>query len=860
MSHFFIPSISVRQSSRHTPCAVRQIRFLSIILLTIGLAAPAWAQGTQADYDRAARLHRTIENKVFRDRVEPNWFDQGRQFWYRVRTGPDRHEFVLVQAAEGQRRPAFDHPRLAAALAKAGEKDVHADSLPIEQLEFSTTEPAMDFSSRGKSWRCDLKSYDLRQRPGGGKEPAAGRRPLQSAATGPKASTHTGPETHLTLVNRTRHEVRVYWLDEEGRRRRYGTLKPGDVREQHTYAGHVWLFLGPKGRALGVFEADEGRATVDIGDEVPPPTPEPRPPERNRSPDGRWQVLVKDHNLRLKSIPGGEEFALSTDGTAEDSYGDAIFWSPDSQKLAALRTRPGQQRKIVFIESSPKDQLQPRPHTLGYEKPGDRIAVSKPQLFDVAAKKHIPVSDALMPNPWSITDLRWTRDSRRFTFVYNERGHQVLRVLAVDAATGAVRTIIGEQIATFINYSGKYFLHTLDASHEMLWMSERDGWNHLYLYDSQTGRVKNQVTRGPWAVAGVRSVDEKKRQVWFTAGGIRPGQDPYYSHLCRVDFDGSGLVVLTEGNGNHLADLSPDQRYVIDTYSRVDLPPVTELRRSEDGKLLCELERADASALLATGWRAPEPFVAKGRDGSTDIYGVIFRPTHFDPKKKYPVIEDIYAGPHHFFVPKGFHPFSNAQAMAELGFIVVKIDGMGTSGRSKKFHDVCWKNLADAGFPDRILWIKAAAAKYPQMDLTRVGIYGGSAGGQSAAGAVMTHGDFYKVAVADCGCHDNRMDKIWWNEQWMGWPVGPHYAANSNVTLAPRLQGKLLLIVGEMDTNVDPASTMQVVNALVKADKDFDLLVIPGTGHGAAETPYGRRRRADYFVRNLLGVEPRAKP
>jgi dipeptidyl aminopeptidase/acylaminoacyl peptidase len=388
-------------------------------------------------------------------------------------------------------------------------------------------------------------------------------------------------------------------------------------------------------------------------------------------------------------------------------------------------------------------------------------------------------------------------------------------------------------------------------------MSERDGWNHLYLYDAKTGRVKNQITKGPWVVRGVERADKEKRQIWFRAGGIRPGQDPYSVHYCRVNFDGSGLIVLTEGDGTHKIDFSPDQRYLIDSYSRVDMPPVTELRRSGDGKLVCELERADWNALLHTGWKAPERFTAKGRDGTTEIYGVIFRPTNFDAAKKYPVIEDIYAGPQDSFVPKRFAAFYSAQAMAELGFIVVQIDGMGTSNRSKKFHDVCWKNLADAGLPDRILWIRAAATRYPYFDLDRVGIYGGSAGGQSAAGAVMTHGDFYKAAVADCGCHDNRMDKIWWNEQWMGWPVGPHYAANSNVTLAPGLKGKLLLIVGEMDTNVDPASTMQVVDALIRADKDFELLVIPGSNHGAAESSYGRRRRADFFVRNLLGVEPR---
>jgi len=259
--------------------------------------------------------------------------------------------------------------------------------------------------------------------------------------------------------------------------------------------------------------------------------------------------------------------------------------------------------------------------------------------------------------------------------------------------------------------------------------------------------------------------------------------------------------------------------------------------------------------LLAAGWRAPEVFVAKGRDGKTDIWGVIHRPTNFDPSRKYPVIEAIYAGPQGSFVPKTFS--ATAQSLAELGFIVAQIDGMGTNNRSKAFHDLCWKNLGDAGFPDRILWHKAVAAKYPYYDISRVGIYGGSAGGQNSTGALLFHPDFYKVAFSSVGCHDNRMDKIWWNEQWMGWPVGPHYSASSNVDNAGRLKGRLLLVVGELDTNVDPSSTMQVVNALIKADKTFDLLVIPGAGHGAGGE-YGERKRNDFFVHHLLGVEPPA--
>jgi dipeptidyl aminopeptidase/acylaminoacyl peptidase len=319
-----------------------------------------------------------------------------------------------------------------------------------------------------------------------------------------------------------------------------------------------------------------------------------------------------------------------------------------------------------------------------------------------------------------------------------------------------------------------------------------------------------------------------------------------------VDYDGKNLTRLTAGNGTHSLEYSPDQRFYIDTYSKADLPPTHELRKTEDGSLVCELEQADATELIASGRTLPEPFVAKGRDGKTDIYGLIHRPINYNPTHSYPVIEAIYAGPHGAHVSKGFRASPGQWAMADLGFVVVQIDGMGTNWRSKAFHDVCWKNLVDAGFPDRVLWIKAAAKRYPAIDLDRVGIYGGSAGGQNSLGALLTHGDFYRVAVSDCGCHDNRMDKIWWNEQWMGYPIGPHYDAQSNVTLAKNLTGKLLLVVGELDRNVDPASSMQVANALIKADKDFDLLVIPGAGHGATGTAYGKRRLRDYFVEHLL--------
>jgi len=858
-------------------------------VLSVGGCNSAQAQGSRADYERAASLSARFSGKVFRDRVEAHWLTNNTQFWYELKTGPAAREFIFVDAEKGIRQPAFDHLKLAQALANAGVKEAPASNLPLQNLEWKSANE-LEFTAGGKSWRANLSAYSLVET----KEAKAARSTAIPTDEVPRASRRTGAETALTFINRTGGEVELFWLSTEGERISYGKLAPSAQRDQHTFAGHVWLAVAAGDVTLVAFEATEKPGDAEISDTNTKTNATVGRPRRNRggtarrpvsgevSPDGQWSATVKDNNVVLKHVPSGVETVLTTDGKEDDSYRDTFYWAPDSAKLVALRVEKGQEHKVAFVESSPKDQVQPRLHTFDYFKPGDKLPHPHPVLFDIAAKKQIAVSETLFSNPFTENgdmDIRWEKDSSRFTFTYNQRGHQVYRVIAVDmprsgrgneapsekagndqglqVSAASVKAIVDEQSKTFIDYSGKHFLEWLDDTGELIWMSERDGWNHLYLYDAKTGRVKNQITKGEWVVRGVDRVDKKKRQIWFRAGGVIPGQDPYYIHHCRVDFDGSALVILTAGDGSHTVDFSPDKGFIIDSYSRVDAATVTELRRTDDAGLVCVLERGDISALAEAGWHVPERFAAKARDGQTDIYGVIVRPTNFDPNKKYPVIESIYAGPQGAFTPKTFSAVPRLQELAELGFIVVQMDGMGTSQRSKKFHDVCWKNLGDAGFPDRVLWIKAAAARHPEMDLARVGIYGTSAGGQNALGGLLTHGDFYKAGVADCGCHDNRMDKIWWNEQWMGWPVGPHYAEQSNVTLAKNLQGDLLLMVGEMDRNVDPASTMQVCNALIKARKDYELLVVPGAGHGVAGTPYGKRRLQDFFVRHLLNVEPR---
>jgi len=574
------------------------------------------------------------------------------------------------------------------------------------------------------------------------------------------------------------------------------------------------------------------------------------------SPDSSMTAFIRDHNLFVKDREKGEETQLSYDGSQGFFYSTHIRWSPDGKKIMAYKVRPGDDRKIYFVESSPTDQLQPKLQSRDYLKPGDELPFKSPQLFLLEPKKHISIPTGEFNHQYSLSSLVWREDSRAFTFEYNQRGHQAYKVIEVDAATGRVKVLIDERSKTFIDYSSKKYRYDLEDGKEILWASERDGWNHIYLYDGQTGEVKNQLTKGEWVVREVLHVDPEKREMYFSASGMDKDRDPYFLQYFKIGLDGKNLERLTRENGNHQLFFSKDRSYYVDRYSRVDAPPVSLLKSTQGTKTLMELQKGDASALKAAGWTAPEVFTAMGRDGQTDIWGIIQRPSNFDPGVSYPVIEYIYAGPHSSFVPKDFLAYNrNMTALAELGFIVVQIDGMGTSNRSKAFHDVCWKNLKDGGFPDRKLWIQAAAKKYPYMDIDRVGIFGTSAGGQNAAAALVFNSDFYDVAVSSCGCHDNRMDKIWWNEQFMGYPIGPHYAACSNIENAAQMGGDLMLILGEVDDNVDPASTMQFANALIKANKDFELVTIPGMGHSSGGE-YGERKRRDFFVRNLLGVDP----
>ena len=495
------------------------------------------------------------------------------------------------------------------------------------------------------------------------------------------------------------------------------------------------------------------------------------------SPDGKWTAFIKNDNVYVREVATGKEKQLSQDGTLSNFYSSYIQWSPDAKSVVSCRIRPVEKRYVYYVESSPADQAQPKLHKQEYAKPGDELRFKVPCIFEVESGRRLIPSTELFSQQYELSGPMWNADSKAITFEYNERGHKVYRVLEMSAVDGSVRTLIEEKEEKYVNYPRIYRNYLSDGK-RIIWSSERDNYNHLYLYDRATGKPLNQITKGEWYVRGVQHVDEANEVIYFSANGMKKGEDPYLIHYYRINFDGSNLVELTPEEGMHQCWYSSDYKYLVDVYSKVDQAPIAVLRDAKNGKIRMQLDKADISALLANGWKAPEVFSAKGRDGKTDMWGVIYRPSNFDPSKKYPVIEYIYSGPGDQYVPKTFSSYNwLMSSQADLGFIVVQVDGMTSSFRSKEFEEVCYKNLKDAGLPDHIAWIKAAAQKYPYMDIDRVGIFGCSAGGQESTGAVLFHPEFYKAAYSACGCHDNRMDKIWWNERRMGYPIDESYSA-----------------------------------------------------------------------------------
>ena len=807
---------------------------------------------------------------VIAEEIEKVWLnnESNQTQWLacRIPTAVDREsDFVVFSLPGGERTRLTSESNFRDWIASSTENPVTESAEIRHEFTWNPAEPLPSLFLSVTGDDQVLRTYQYDSQSDQFAEVAARSRRLASMRSNLRRSKNSSQNVEIQINNQTSGPLRLVWIDTRGQNVSYGLVGSGELRTQRTFAGHLWELQDPEdSNSLIRFESPRLPCTLTISDED---LEELRQEAVSRTKEGtaneeqnegsldfgsqRFKARFQANNLQI--LQSGKVVYETTDGTPEHPYTRPVRWSPDFKKVACFRTQVAKSRIVTLVDSAPDDQLQPKRIELAYPKPGDPLDVVVPHVFAWQSDgrwTHDVIPTEKLGNVWSISQLSWSKDSLSLRFLFNERGHQKLQVCQWRQRDKEFLPLIVETSNTFIDYAHKTYLKWMDDSDEVIWMSERDGWNHLYLFDSRDGRLKRQLTSGNWVVREVFELDEATGSLLVAAGGFQRGEDPYHRHLCRVDFEGN-VDDLTPSDGEHEWEFSPDGRFLYDRCSRVDMPPRHYLRSAKDGGLIATIALADWTPLLKAGWQPTQRFVAKGRDGNTDIFGLIVWPRDFDPSERYPVIEAIYAGPQDSYVPKGFSLLQEYRQLAELGFVVVKIDGMGTSNRSKAFHDVCWKNLADAGFPDRKLWIEAASHEFPSIDLSRVGIYGGSAGGQNALGGLLLHGDFYHAAFADCGCHDNRMDKIWWNELWMGYPIGPHYKEQSNVTLADRLEGRLMLAVGELDRNVDPSSTYQVVDALVKANKNFEFLFLPGQGHGAGGSKYGRYRMYDFFQRAL---------
>jgi dipeptidyl-peptidase 4 len=600
------------------------------------------------------------------------------------------------------------------------------------------------------------------------------------------------------------------------------------------------------------------------------------------SPDGKRTAFIKDWNLWVRDLASGKETQLTNDGVENDGYATdnagwaksdraIVLWSPDSKKIATYQQ---DQRKVGDMYLVNTQVGHPRLEAWKYPLPGDEnVAMIDRVVIDVDSGKttrlQMPpdqhrstLCDNIACRGGEWADVYWSPDSKEIAFVSTSRDHRQENLRVADASTGAVRDVLEEKVSTFFESgNGAVNWRYLPATNEIIWFSERDNWGQLYLYDLQTGTLKNRITSGGGNVTQVLHVDEKNRVIYFLGVGKETGEDPYFSHFYRVGFDGGHQQLLTPEKATHDVSMSPSGEYFVDSYSTPDTPPVAVLRDSS-GKLVLNLEKADISKLTAAGWKPPIPITVKARDGQTDLYGLMFTPTNLDRTKKYPIVNHIYPGPQTGSVGgRTFNPArGDAAALADLGFVVVEIDGMGTPWRSKKFHEAYYGNMGDNTLPDQVTAMKQLAQKYPYIDLDRAGIYGHSGGGYAAADAMFRYPDFFKVGISESGNHDNREYEDDWAEKWMPLMSKDTMAAwndQANQTHAQNLKGHLLLAHGTIDNNVPPYNTFLVVEALVKANKDFDLLLLPNQRHGYGNmSNYMTRRRWDYFVRYLLGAEP----
>ena len=607
-----------------------------------------------------------------------------------------------------------------------------------------------------------------------------------------------------------------------------------------------------------------------------------------RSPDGRREAFIRDWNLWVRDVATGEETQLTTDGATDYGYATdnagwkhtdkaILVWSPDSMKIATFRQDQRRTSEMVLVHTNVGA---PKVERWKYPFVGDEhVTMIERVIIDVPTREVVRLQmppdqhrstlcdDVSCSGGWE--DVQWAPHGRTLAFASTSRNHQETWLRIADVGTGAVRTVFDEKVETYFESgNGAVNWRYLPASNEVLWFSERDNWGNLYLYDATSGKLKHAVTTGEGNVTEVLHVDPATRTVWFRGVGMEDGRNPYYQHFYKVSLDGGEPVLLTPEDADHKVTLSPDGTYFVDTYSTTDTAPVTLLRSAADGALVREVARGDISRLRAAGWVAPEPFTVKARDGETDLYGLMFKPTDFDPSKQYPIVNYIYPGPQVGSVRSRSFLASHGdnQALAELGFIVVAIDGMGTPWRSKAFHDAYFGDIGDNTLPDQVTGMKQLAERYDWIDLDRAGIWGHSGGGNATAGAMFRYPDLFKVGIAESGNHDNRSYEDDWAEKWQGLPViakdgSSNYDDQANQNHAHKLEGHLLLIHGLLDDNVPPTNTLLVVQALIEANKDFDLLLLPEARHGYGSGEVGMyvtRRRWDYFVRHLLGVGPPA--
>ena len=792
-------------------CRVSLLRWLPLVAagtVTLPIAAQQRAL-TPADYARAERAmaNAAVGPIAATGQVTANWLAND-HFWYRTSAG----QFLLVDPARKTKAPAFDHVKVAVALSKAIGRSVDAQRLPFTTIAFTKDLTSIMVADSGKEWRCDVKG-----------------------------ATCTA-------------------------------LAPGTI-----VAAAVGGGRGGRGGRRG---AGGAGANSSHGEPL------------NLAPDGQAGVYIHDWNLWVKDVASGQERPLTTDGVENFGYATdnagwinsnraVVLWSADGKMIA---TQQQDQRNVgmMYLVTTPtggtfSSRVAGHPILTAwpYPLPGDsiittiqRVAINvetgKMVRFQMPPDQH----RGTVVDDLNMADIMWSPNDSQVVFASSSRDHKQVWVRAADANTGTVRTVFTETSPTQFESAsgGEPFWRVLWPSNEVLWYSERDGWGQFFLYDLATGKLKNKVTPGDGVVTGVTRINDTTRTLWFTAVGREPGRNPYYSHSYRVNLDGSHLIALTPDDGTHDVQSSPSGRYLVDSWSMSDVPAASAVRDAATGALVMPLERAaDPAKLVAAGWNPVTTINMKGRDGKTDIYGMMYKPSTFDPTKKYPIINHIYPGPQSGSVGNwGFRAAGGEpQGLAELGFIVVEINGMGTPDRSKAFHDAYYANMGDNTLPDQVAGMKELAQRYSWIDIDKAGIYGHSGGGFATAGAMFHFPDFFKVGIAESGNHDNRQYEDDWGERYQGLDVKggdprASYDSAANQNFAKNLKGHLLLAHGVMDNNVPPYNTLLIVDQLIKANKDFDLLLIPNSGHGyqGVNGTYMQRRRWDYFTHWLLGVEP----